>query len=87
MKTSLCSSCKAEIRWVTMQDSKKWQPLNVVPTEGGTIVVMGDKARVLKRADRQRYLGAGNRLYVSHFATCKYAKKHRQALEAIWTAV
>ena len=86
MNTSLCKSCKAEILWVTMQDSGKKQPLDVVPTEGGSIVVMGEKARVLKVADRARYVGAGNRLYVSHFATCKYATKHRQALQAIWAA-
>jgi hypothetical protein len=62
-----CSSCGAEVIWVTMAKTGKQNPVDAVPEK--RIVLGGDGAAVVDT-------------YVSHFATCPNAAKHRAAADA-----
>jgi hypothetical protein len=66
-----CKYCGKEVLWVTMVASQKKAPLDPVRVDTGNIVCMGDKAKTLSRAAQQKYLAAGNLLYMNHHATCK----------------
>jgi hypothetical protein len=80
--SAFCRACSAEILWVTMADSGKRAPLDMVPTTAGSIAVAGTTARVLTGEQRERVLAAGNRLYVSHFATCSNPDYFRRKPES-----
>lgn len=69
-----CSSCGAEIEWVTMRDSGKRMPVDAKPASfvvlvasDGSPVVSGDGAKGVVVTGR-----------LSHFATCPDADKHRR---------
>ena len=69
MNAPRCRECKSEILW-GLQTNGKWLPLNPVPSERGTVVLMGQNARILEAAEARRYVAAGNRLYERHPVAC-----------------
>jgi hypothetical protein len=75
-----CSSCGANIRWAKIWPSLKPHPIDAVPSaDKGTLDLrLGTRGRtwyvrVLPKPERE-----GRLLYVSHFATCPQAHKHRR---------
>jgi hypothetical protein len=77
---SECRSCGALVRWAVMPGGKR-MPLDADPSPEGTIALHSDgvQAAVLSRKDLT-FLNAEERerLYVSHFATCPNAARHRR---------
>lgn len=74
---STCRSCGAEIRWVRSATTGKPMPLDPEKVKGGNVEVIvklgetEETAKILWR-DPERVA------YVSHFATCPNAAKHRK---------
>jgi hypothetical protein len=68
---SVCKSCGAQIRWAKTEAGKTI-PLDPEPTLNGNVVL--DHAGVA----HVRHAGVGGARYVSHFATCPFAKQHRR---------
>ena len=73
-----CRSCKAPIRWAITAKGKR-MPLDPDPNEDGNVTlklvegvwhatVHGNPAEI--RADAKRF--------ISHFATCPFARQHRR---------
>lgn len=86
MRESRCTSCNEPIRWVVMP-SGSLMPVDVEPVDHGTVIITTDtvgtlsgntfpKAIVLHR-DQPDLFHADQPRYVSHFATCPNAAKHR----------
>ena len=81
-KPAHCRSCRARIWWVEMHDSGVLAPVDADPVEHGNIIIGVQRGtrkligRVLKAGDR---VEPGRNRYVSHFATCTDASKHRKA--------
>ena len=74
-----CRSCNAPMIWVKMQSGKS-NPLDAEPVENGTICINDNGiGEVLKGEDLTLARAVKKPLYVSHFATCPNAKKHRRA--------
>lgn len=73
-----CDSCSEPIYWVRTDDHKR-MPINVEPVVGGNLLLAAaevpPRVSVVSKGGRP----PGTRLYVSHLATCRYAKRHRQA--------
>jgi hypothetical protein len=65
-----CRRCGAPIAWATVEKTGKKIPLDFTPGRGN-IVRVGDLAIVLRRAEAERRMRAGVRLYHAHFATCR----------------
>jgi len=76
MKTTSCKSCGALIVWAT-SDTGKAMPVDVEPSEGGTIVLHGTDPNPIFRVLRKGEKYAGM-LYRSHFSTCPNAARHRR---------
>lgn len=74
MKTSLCSSCQAEITWAKTVNGRPC-PLDRQPTPEGNVVLQDGIAYVLRQGETPP---DGTRRYVSHFATCPNSKSHRK---------
>ncbi|MGH3795990.1 MAG: hypothetical protein ACRDSP_13995 [Pseudonocardiaceae bacterium] len=76
LEKTTCKSCGDVIMWVVTVDGKR-MPIDGEPTETGTVSLTGHVpplARVVSRTGRY----PGQRLYVSHFATCRHADLHRK---------
>ena len=75
MNTTRCSSCGAPIIW-TLTTAGSRMPVDAVKVDGGHYLVVdgtvGTTPRVIYAKDIE---GPG---YVSHFATCPTAAKHRR---------
>lgn len=72
---SQCRSCGTSISWKRTATNKAI-PMDPDPVEyGGNIVFRRDTAVVLKKGEASE---AGEKRYVSHFATCVHAKQHRK---------
>jgi hypothetical protein len=65
-----CDRCGAEVLWVVMEDTGKKMPIDVVPADNGTVVILGATARVLTKAQREKFANGGRRFYRPHFG-CK----------------
>jgi hypothetical protein len=65
MSTSRCRSCHKAIVWAKTVTGKS-MPLDVEPVEGGNIQLVDGIAHVVEL------------LYLSHFATCSSAARHRK---------
>ena len=79
-----CSTCSASIIWVVTAGGKK-MPINTLPVDNGNIIFDGpnpDSVRVLKKTEQGDLFLAGKQRFVSHFATCKFARQHRKAPDA-----
>ncbi len=72
-----CKSCGEPIIWVITEEGKR-MPLDAEPTELGTVAVRehDGAARVVSRNGRY----PGQKLYVSHFATCRFSQAHRKPI-------
>lgn len=77
--SSSCGSCGAAIVWATTQATGTRIPLNATPIVGGNIELKDGIAWYLAKSS----LPSGLPLYVSHFATCPNAKKHRKSSAAM----
>lgn len=77
---NLCTSCKAPVRWVVMVANGRPNPLNVEPDrEKGNVQITEDGKGIVAVGGVLHTLRAAREpLYVSHFATCKYADTHRR---------
>lgn len=72
-----CSSCSDLIIWCKTVYGNK-MPVDAEPTETGGNIVLSDQrpvpvADVVSKTGRE----PGQKLYVSHFSTCRKADKHR----------
>lgn len=78
MRTSACSSCGAPVVWVAMATGRS-APLNADPVPNGNVELdPAGGARVLGKVDAEARRLAGVELYLSHFATCPNAARHRR---------
>lgn len=71
-----CPACDDPIIWAVTEAGNK-TPVDAEPGGHGTIALSGHVppvARVVSRTGRE----PGTKLYVSHFATCRAAAKHRK---------
>lgn len=71
--SSRCRSCGAAIIWAVTGVARRAMPLDAEPTEEGNILLRDGVAVVATRADNTE----GELMYLSHFATCPEAKRHR----------
>lgn len=77
MRHDKCRSCQRPIIWVKMEKSGKSNPLDAQPGPGGNVAINVDgTARVLAK-DEIAVTDPMSR-YVSHFVTCRDAKKFRK---------
>lgn len=68
-----CSSCGKSVLWVATQRGKT-MPVNAAPDPAGNIVIKGEETIVVATGQMAPWPR-----YVSHFATCPAAAKHRKA--------
>ncbi len=79
MEAAKCRSCQAPILWVHSAVTGALMPVDAVPvSEGGNIVIVDDKAHVLKGDLFEELMPLETPKYKSHFATCPNAAKHRK---------
>jgi len=72
-----CRSCGKPIKWVVTQKNKR-MPIDPQPVEGGNIELHNQGEYLPPLAVYHSLAPAGVKLYVSHFATCPNAAKHRK---------
>lgn len=72
MTNGFCSSCRRQVLWVVMGRTRKRMPLDPTPASIGTIVISAHDG--MAYVDRN----PGRAKFVSHFATCPNAQKHRR---------
>ncbi len=77
-----CNSCGSPVQWATT-DTGKQMPVDVAPADTGNVRVYRDdwgkvRSHTLKQDELQAARDAGEPLYLSHFATCPNAKRHRR---------
>lgn len=77
-----CHSCDAGVLWATTEAGKRI-PLDPQPRTDGTFYLRprhpeGVTAIAVKDADREA-IAAAHQLYVTHFATCPHASRHRRS--------
>lgn len=69
-----CRSCDAEVIWVRMQGTGKFNPLDKAKRADGNVRITGRVRGTLQA----RVVKPGEGEYVSHFATCANAASHRR---------
>lgn len=82
----VCRSCKAPVRWIRMVATGRPNPLNPDPDYAhGNVHIMGadageheGKGIVVTGHALEEARAARKPLYLSHFATCEFAKEHRR---------
>lgn len=76
-----CRSCGKPIVWATTVHGKA-MPVDAAPTENGNVVLtpspVGPTAEIASAELRATAEGIGVPLYTSHFATCRFADRHRK---------
>ena len=79
-----CRSCEAHIIWARNQQTERLMPLDAKPVTTGTLLLdpppRDGREPVLVTSTHPLYaarVGAGEPLYLSHFATCPNAAAHR----------
>ena len=76
-----CRSCRAPVLFVQL-DTGAWMPVDARPDDlSGTVLIpkaAGESARVVGSLEERLRLQGRGLLYVSHFATCPYARQHRR---------
>jgi recombinational DNA repair protein RecR len=83
--SSRCKSCGKNIKWIETLSGKR-MPVNieiiaVTPTSDGDTTIITDKGVIVKgKREELKALAEGIAVagYISHFATCQYAKQHRR---------
>lgn len=85
MNPSRCESCDAEIIWARTQRGER-MPLDAEPSESGNVLLTGQppkrRAGVLTRGQAEGARAVGQRLHLSHFASCPMASAHRKRQRA-----
>ena len=76
-----CRSCGAEIKFIKLK-SGKWNPCDpvkrtIIKGEGNEVLVTID-GDIIRGEFASLEEGANAEGYISHFATCKYADRHRK---------
>jgi hypothetical protein len=65
-----CSSCRKPIIW-TVTEAGKRMPVDAAPTGKATVLVRNPE-------DPTTPISKQRDVYISHFATCEHAAKHRK---------
>lgn len=79
MQNANCGSCGAPIIWIRTAASGTYMPLNAEPDpERGNMVIVDGKAASITNDLFGPHVPAGAPKYLSHFATCPSAAKHRK---------
>lgn len=74
---STCRSCGRPIRWARTTKAKRI-PIDLAPVDDGNVTLSDDRDPIATvHPPGQAPLDAGPR-YVSHFATCPDADRHRK---------
>ena len=80
-----CKSCQAPVIWAKSKTTGKAMQVDAEPAENGNILLVetghfqrGYEFRVLNAADIEAARLRHDSLYVSHFATCPDADRHRR---------
>lgn len=78
-----CSSCQREIEWTVVAKSGKRMPIDPVPRDDGNLVKLDARDEETGAALVEYVMAGGGLfedrdLYVSHFATCEHADRHRK---------
>ena len=76
-----CRSCNATIRWVRVKSTGTLMPINSEPDPRGNIVLKDNLAHFVKAGlfdEEVEGISANAPRYISHFASCPNAKKHRR---------
>lgn len=79
-----CKSCGAAIRWVLSATTGRRMPLDAEPSDAGNVTVdqrMRGPTATVWPAGEPPPADLGPR-YVSHFATCPNARRHRAEAKA-----
>ena len=80
---SKCKSCGADIKWITLKNSGKYHPVDPYlhtlrqGSEGKTVIVT-EEGRIIRGTLMPFEEGANASGYISHFATCPDADRHRK---------
>lgn len=76
-----CTSCHARVIW-TWTDEATRMPVDDGPAPNGNVLLMRYETRivaaVLSDKEARRRRAKGIPLYLSHFATCPNAERHRR---------
>ena len=80
MTKGKCRSCGAPVLWVPSATSRATVILDAEPVEGGNVILLDGKARVIPTDLFEESLTGPlpAERYLSHFATCPQASKHRK---------
>ena len=77
LKRERCDSCSEPIYWVRTKTGKR-MPIDVEPVPHGNLLLAAaeipPRVSVVSKAGR----APGTKLYLSHFASCRYANQHRR---------
>ena len=79
-----CRSCDATVLWAIVQKGGKRIPLDPDPVERGNIAIVGEREDQYGTSPLVAYVqpdalpGMSEPRYVTHFATCPHADKHRK---------
>lgn len=68
---SVCKSCGARIVWAVTEIERRGIPVDEQTNMAGNLIFVADGNAV-------RVVPPGQGKYISHFATCPNAKKHRK---------
>lgn len=71
-----CRACESPIRFLQMEHSGKWSPVDARPSSlrGNILIVDGSVGRLLSTSDARHHRREGFDLYVSHWASCPGAR-------------
>lgn len=75
-----CRACKAPLLWVVMTGTGKKNPLDVQPAALGNVRLTGQyqgDAPIAGAVTKASPAQPGEKLYVSHFATCPKASRFK----------
>lgn len=70
-----CKSCSANVQWVKTENGKS-MPIDEKPSPDGNIIRLDSGLYHVLKKDEMRQ--PNKTLYISHFATCPAADKHRK---------
>ena len=74
---SQCNSCNEPIYWVST-DNGKQMPINVEPAPHGNLLLAAGESPPRVSVISKNGRLPDMKLYVSHFSTCRFAKRHRR---------
>lgn len=75
-----CKSCGANLRWIKTKNGK-YMPCDAEPimfAEGGASIYITEEGSVVRGTECEKDSDGAKVGYISHFATCPNAGKHRK---------